>query len=330
MRWILVPLLTLAFLLVGLPALSASAAATGVISGTVTFQEQNPTRTLEVYRETDGVWSEDVSLRTPIAADGTYTVTVPAGEPVELRASYGDPTYGYYYGDAFGPENATPVQAAAGESVGDIDLTVPAPAFYSGHLTDRGGNPEPGTVIPTANTSGMMESTIATPIRVESDGTYSVILPAGYEDGVMGTDTTGNTWSWLGGGTGYDPDWYINPTAGQVATGQDIALPIGAQSSAPQPSQSATKLRATHSPVVRGTVRKGHQLRSTTGAFNKHPSVVRYQWLRNGKAIRGATRASYKLRKADVRKRISVRVTAWRSGSKTHVTSARTAKVRAH
>ena len=39
-----------------------------------------------------------------------------------------------------------------------------------------------------------------------------------------------------------------------------------------------------------------------------------YQWLRNGVDIPAATLATYKLAKADGKKRISVRVTATRSG----------------
>lgn len=35
-----------------------------------------------------------------------------------------------------------------------------------------------------------------------------------------------------------------------------------------------------------------------------------YQWLRNGKVIKGATAASYRVRKADRKARLSVRVTA--------------------
>ena len=45
-RWILLTLLTLGIVLAGLPATSASAAADGVLKGTVTFHESTPTRTL--------------------------------------------------------------------------------------------------------------------------------------------------------------------------------------------------------------------------------------------------------------------------------------------
>ncbi len=41
-----------------------------------------------------------------------------------------------------------------------------------------------------------------------------------------------------------------------------------------------------------------------------------YQWLRNGKPIKGATKASYKLQRADAGKKISVRVTGSKPGYK--------------
>ena len=57
---------------------------------------------------------------------------------------------------------------------------------------------------------------------------------------------------------------------------------------------------------------------------------MRYQWLRNGRSIHGARAATYRLRRADVRTHISVRVTAYRNGSTVRATSARSAAVRAH
>src|SRR4051794_6393175 len=102
LRWILA-LLTLGVVLAGLPVASASAAADGVIKGSVTFHETNPVRTLEVYREaSDGTWSADSSLSVPVSATTNhYLAHVPAGEPVKLRVSFGPGHYGYWYGDVF-------------------------------------------------------------------------------------------------------------------------------------------------------------------------------------------------------------------------------------
>ena len=335
MRWVLITLLTLGCGLAGLP--SASAVAGGVITGTVTFHEDDPDRTLEVYRQTEGVWSEDESLETTIADDGGYTVNVPADEPVLLRVSYGERIYGYFYGDGFRPDTATTVAVAAGETLTDIDLAVPAPAYFSGQLLDRSGQPVAGLVYPTANTSGAMLPTVTTPFVVDATGAYSVILPASYaddvwyEDGVLATDPSGNNESWLGGGSGPDPNWYFNPRAGDVETEQDITLPIdSAQSAGPSatPSSSVSRLRATRSPIIRGRTRRGATLHTTSGRYNLRPAAIRYQWLRNGRPIRGAHASAYRLRRADVRKHIRVRVTATRSGTTVRATSSRTATIR--
>ncbi len=337
LRWAFLTLLTLGFVVAGLPATSASAAADGLITGTVTFHETNPDRTLEVYREaSDGTFVEDTSLQTTVARNGSYTVHAPSGVPVKLRVSYGEPTYGYWYGDVFGADTATPVQAAAGTTVSGIDLQVPTPVSYSGRLLDRAGRPTSGTVIPTSNTDGASVPLVPSPIVVGPSGDYHVLLPAKstswYENGILGSDETGDNWAWLGGGSGYEPDWYLNPTPGQAFTNQDITLPVGsAQSVAPAAPKPAatTPFRALKAPVVRGTTRKGAVLRSTAGRYNYKPTTLRFQWLRNGHAVRGATSSVYRLKKADVRKHMSVRVTAVRSGKKVLKTSARTHIVRA-
>jgi hypothetical protein len=84
----------------------------------------------------------------------------------------------------------------------------------------------------------------------------------------------------------------------------------------------------TAAPTISGTatVRKTLTAR-TTGWM---PSVTfSYQWLRNGAPIAGATSSRYKLKSADKRKRISVQVTATRSGyNPVTLTSSQTRAVR--
>ncbi|MBO1900567.1 fibronectin type III domain-containing protein [Leucobacter weissii] len=70
-------------------------------------------------------------------------------------------------------------------------------------------------------------------------------------------------------------------------------------------------------PTVSGTARVGSALRATAGEWSVSPSAVRYQWLRNGKAIAKATGARYVATGADAGKRISVRVTATTAGYET-------------
>ncbi|WP_027860927.1 hypothetical protein [Marmoricola sp. URHB0036] len=331
LRWLLA-LVSLGVVIAGLPATSASAAADGLVTGKVTFPTSSADRTLHVYRATSsGTWAEDGSRAATIASDGTYTAQVPANEPVALGVTFGPVDYTYFYDDAFTPASSTTVTVQAGKTVSGINLLVPQLVSYSGRLVDRSGTSVPGWVRPTVNTNGGSEAMLADPIEVDSSGAFQVFLPARaggvYETGVQGFNASGDTFAWLGGGTGYEPDYYLNPHPGDSFTGQLIELPIGAASVAPDKSQPTT-LRATKTPVVRGAIRKGHVLRSTAGSYNKRPTTVRYQWLRNGRVIAHATHSTYRLGKADVRKHIRVRVTAYSGAAKVHATSARTAPVR--
>ncbi len=350
--WTARALLALALATAAMPAVPAFAdSGATTITGQVTFSTADGAdRTLSVYRETAGdTWTEDPALETPVAADGSYVLRAPAGVPVRLRTSFG-PGYGYWYGDVFSAELATSVTAAPGEQVDGIDLVVPVPVSYSGRLLDRRGNAVAGRVIPTVNTDGASQP-LGAAVPVGADGLYEVVLPARhggvYEDGVLGVDTSGVAAAWLGGGEGYEPDWYLNPLPGEVHTGEDITLPLGSAPSvvpvtgptsnppatnppASNPPATTVRFRSTHSPVVRGAARRGARLHATSGRYTVRPAAVRYQWLRNGHAIKGAHRATYRLRKADVRKRVSVRVTAWRSGDRVRATSSRTRPVRRH
>ena len=331
-RWILA-LLTLGVVFAGLPTTSASAVADGLVTGKVTFPTSTTDRTLHVYRENgQGAWAEDASRAATIAPNGQYSVQVPAGEPVALGVTFGPADYSYFYDDAFTAASATTVTAAAGKTVPGINLSVPQLVSYSGRLVDRSGTSVPGWVRPTVNTNGGSEALLPDPTEVDSSGAFEVYLPARaygvYEGGVQGFNASGDTFAWLGGGLGYEPDYYLNPHPGESFTGQVIELPIGTASVAPDKSQPTT-LRATKTPVVHGAIRKGHVLRSTAGSYNKRPTTVRYQWLRNGRVIAKATHATYRLSRADVRKHIRVRVTAYSGAAKVHATSARTAAVRA-
>lgn len=67
------------------------------------------------------------------------------------------------------------------------------------------------------------------------------------------------------------------------------------------------------SPKVKGTMRVGKKLTAYAGAWSPKPSAISYQWLRDGKKIKHATKASYRLKSKDRRHKISVRVTVKRS-----------------
>lgn len=65
-------------------------------------------------------------------------------------------------------------------------------------------------------------------------------------------------------------------------------------------------------PKIAGKAAVGRTLRATAGTWKPAPTRVAFQWLRNGKAIKKATRATYRIGRSDRRHAISVRVTAIR------------------
>jgi len=82
-------------------------------------------------------------------------------------------------------------------------------------------------------------------------------------------------------------------------------------------------------PAITGTAKKGKTLKVKMSAWTPAPVKISYQWLRNGKAIKKATKSSYKLTKSDRKKYVSVRVTGSKPGyTTTSRTSAKTAKVK--
>lgn len=70
---------------------------------------------------------------------------------------------------------------------------------------------------------------------------------------------------------------------------------------------------STAPPVISGTARVGYTLTATKGSWSPTATTVKYQWLRNGVAISGATASTYKLTGSDHTKEIRVRVTAYSS-----------------
>ncbi|GAB4100948.1 hypothetical protein [Sinomonas halotolerans] len=78
-------------------------------------------------------------------------------------------------------------------------------------------------------------------------------------------------------------------------------------------------------PTIGGTAKVGYTLKAYVTKPTPLPSVIQYQWLRNGYPIKGATASAYKLTSYDRGKQIRVRVTFVRSG---YLTASRTSAYR--
>ena len=91
----------------------------------------------------------------------------------------------------------------------------------------------------------------------------------------------------------------------------------------------AAKLTKTPRPKITGTARFGKTLTAKAGSWKPKKVTLAYQWYRDGSAIPGATKKTYKLDVADVGKKITVKVTGTKTGHTTVTkTSKATAKVK--
>ncbi|GAA1517662.1 PD40 domain-containing protein [Nocardioides humi] len=112
---------------------------------------------------------------------------------------------------------------------------------------------------------------------------------------------------------GSDPAWSA------AAIGQTPDLP------APGTGQHLTLEKK---PKVSGAPRVGKKLKAKAGTWVPSPTSVTYQWTRDGKAIRGATKATYRLKRKDRGHKISVKITVGRSGYATTVKKTAAVRVR--
>ncbi|MFD7972796.1 hypothetical protein [Streptomyces clavifer] len=71
---------------------------------------------------------------------------------------------------------------------------------------------------------------------------------------------------------------------------------------------------ATEAPAISGTAKVGKVLKVSKGTWTPAPTSCTYQWYAGGKRISGATKTSLTLRTARKGKKITVRMTAKRTG----------------
>jgi len=120
-----------------------------------------------------------------------------------------------------------------------------------------------------------------------------------------------------------------------VLRGQKLTVTVTAKKSGYLNATSAATvtipnvLASTATPKIAGKAKVGKTLKATVKAWTPATVKLTYQWKRNGVAISGATKASYKLASKDKSKKITVTVTGKKSGYVTVAkTSAPTAKVK--
>lgn len=88
------------------------------------------------------------------------------------------------------------------------------------------------------------------------------------------------------------------------------------------PEIASIPFDAAPSPSIQGTPTEGYRLAVNMTGWTPAPTVLRYQWMRDGASIRNANSSYYNLQTEDVGRTLSVRVEAWAGGrAQTFVTS---------
>lgn len=128
--------------------------------------------------------------------------------------------------------------------------------------------------------------------------------------------------------------------AGSEAPGRSLQTPLTVTAAPPvvtppvvtppvvTPPVVASDITVSRAAKVSGAFKVGKKVKVAGLVLSEAGASLKYQWLRNGKAIKKATKATYKVVKADRKKKLSVRITATKSGFKTLTVTTAAKKVR--
>jgi len=180
----------------------------------------------------------------------------------------------------------------------------------------------PETLSSDATLSGIAVDGVALAGFAPGTTSYTVKVPAGSSVPVVTATTT-------------DPEATYAVTAAHAVPGTTtitVTAPDGTtktyQVAFAADGTVAKTFTATGTVTVKGKARAGKKLRAQASGAQPAATSLTYQWQRGGKAISGATKATYSPTKKDVGKKVGVVVTLHRTGYKDATVSSKTSKVK--
>ncbi len=292
------------------PGIDAVLEAAGSISGSVRF---------DGYPWTDGgtvllteTGAGEPTASTAIGDDGTYRIgKVPAGTytlQVRPRATAARAALQYYAGAA-GPKGATPLVVTGGDEVTGIDVALAAGVDIAGRVAAAVGELTEPAQIRALRWDGTEWEEIA---RATAWAEYSFAHPPGDVEGFyLPTGTYLLAFAaegmcplyWDGARTQEAADRLVLED-GRSADGIDAVLAATCEEPVIVPGD----------PAVAGLPRVGETLTADPGTWLPADVTLRYQWLRDGKPLKGATDPTLTLTPAHKNHLVSVRVTGSRDG----------------
>ncbi|HEY4094539.1 MAG TPA: DUF2341 domain-containing protein [Baekduia sp.] len=288
---------------------------------------------VKVTEAPSGVGSESAVSAAYEVQSGTFTPGAPAiggrgviGATLSAAAGNWSPSpsaVGYQWlrdGQAIAGATFSTYVVAAADGGHQISVVVRATA------------PGIETASATAPAIGIAPASVAATSAPSVTGTSSVGSTVMASAGAWSATLSTVSYQWLldgariAGATGKS---YKIPAS---AAGRKLSIEITVEAAgyAPTTVTSAAvkvadgKLSVVKKPLIHGAHRVGAKLTVRAATWRVKPKKLAYQWLRNGKAIHGATRASFKVVRADRGATISVRLTATAAGyAKATVTTAK-------
>ncbi|MFF1451824.1 Tat pathway signal protein [Streptomyces sp. NPDC058274] len=150
----------------------------------------------------------------------------------------------------------------------------------------------------------------------------------------VGAKATAAPGSWSATPSSYGYQWKADGTVIPGATASTFQIPAsllgkkltvtvtaaksgwqsGEATSAAVTVAKGTAPKATKAPAITGTAKVGATLKTSKGTWSPAATSYAYQWYAGGKAITGATKSSLTLKSAQLTKKITVKVTARRTG----------------
>lgn len=278
-----------------------------------------PGARVDVFYETDGAYPAAPSET--LTADATGRVRLLENAPAKIRVS---PPVGYA-GTGVAEFWAGRDHAGVAEAADAVALTWPESA-----ATRRDYAVQLNAPAPVDPVDPVIEPGTPTISGVATSGATLTVNP-----GTWGPDGVSTGQQWLADGSPITDATGTTLTLSNALAGKRISVEVTGTLDGASPVTRAsastnpvTGVLAARTPSISGKAKVGKKLTAKPGTWSPKPSLS-YQWLRNGKPIKGATKASYKLTRKDRGARISVRLVARRTHYVTvTVTSRQTAKVK--
>ncbi len=299
----------------------------------VSADRRTLTAVLDLTAVPAGIWHLSVFTRSAEFGMGNFTVTPPQLRNTAAPKATGSAQVDARLTAAPGTWTTTPTSYtyqwnADGKAIPTATAsTYTPPAALLGHKL---------TVTVTAHRTGYVNGTATSPAVTVAKGAAPRATTAPRITGSVRVETrlTVAAGTWSPSATSYSYQWKADGKAISKATasaytppaallGHKLTVTVTAHRTGHSDGSATTAAltvaagvapKATKAPTITGTVRVGHRLTAYHGSWTPAPTSYGYQWYANGVAIKGATRSTLLLGSGQRGKRITVKVTARRTG----------------